>query len=81
MLDLTDLHEGVGSELTELRAMGALMLGASGSRSTDYDPTGWPELNNGDIEKIGWTLRKVADRIENRLSEIDKAHHREEHAA
>ena len=71
MLDLTDHYQGIGTELAELKAIGALMWIAG---QTPQDRA--PDLSPADLDNIGWTLRHLARRMEKRLDGIVEEHNR-----
>ena len=61
------LEEGVGGELTELKAFAALIFAAG-----EGDPKNAPDLTQGDLVHIGWSLENIAERMGQRLQQISK---------
>ena len=73
MLELTNPDGGLGTELMGLRAIGALLEAAGEARSDGKD---FPDINAEDVICIGWTIRDLTKRINERLEEIENAHNK-----
>ena len=69
---MTDIDAGVGAVICELKSLASLLLAVAEGRA--IAPNCRPELNADDMRRLGQTLRDLAERLENRLKEIEDTH-------